>query len=274
MTRLLLGILLILIAKVGNGQSISTSMGGRAAGMGFASSALSDEWSLFNNPGSLGQQNQITAAAAYEIRPDLLTTNRLVFNFQTPLKWGALAAGVFRFGDDLYNEQIISAGYGNKLGIATLGLKVSYVQYRAEGFQTTGAVSLDFGGLVKLTDHLLVGAYITNLTQSSYHTEGGYENLPTRLTAGITYTPSKSLLITTELDKDIDYEAIWRTGLEYSYKEKIFFRTGFNLNPQAAFAGLGGRTKKIKADYAITFNPYSGMAHHVSVNYFVSKSKK
>lgn len=249
-------------------------MGGRATGMGYASTALRDEWSLFNNPGSLGQQDQITAAAAYEIRPGLSNMNRMAFNFQTPLKWGALAAGVFRFGDELYNEQLISAGYGNKVGIATLGLKVNYVQYRAEGFQTTGTVSVDFGGLVELTDQLLIGAYITNLTQSKYNTEGGRENLPTRLTAGITYSPSKSLLITTELDKDIDYKAIWRTGLEYSYKEKFFFRTGFNLNPQAAFIGVGGRTRKIKADYAINFNSYTGAAHHVSVNYSISTSKK
>jgi hypothetical protein len=54
----------------------------------------------------------------------------------------------------------------------------------------------------------------------------------------------KNLIITTEIDKDIAYEAIWRTGMEYSFKEKFLIRTGFNLNPQSGFFGLGVKRKK------------------------------
>lgn len=264
----------MLIVKIGNAQSISTQMGARAAGMGFASSGLTDEWSLFNNMGSLGAADEMSVAASYELRAQLTNANRLAFAFNAPIRWGVTSVGAFRFGDDLYNEQMVSLGFGNKFGIASLGIKANYIQYQADGFGTYGAISIDFGGLAQLTDQLSIGAYITNLNQAKLNTDYSAENISTRLTAGITFTPNKSLLITTEIDKDIAYAAIWRTGMEYSFKEKFLIRTGFNLNPQSGFFGLGVKRKKIRADYAIQFNSLLGASHQAAVSYWFDQQKK
>ncbi len=249
-------------------------MGARAAGMGFASSGLTDEWSLFNNLGSLGAADEMSADASYELRAQLTNANRMAFAFNAPIRWGVTSLGAFRFGDDLYNEQIISLGFGNKFGIASLGLKANYIQYSATGFGTYGAVSIDFGGLAQLTDQLSVGAYISNLNQARVNTDYSTENISTRLTAGITYIPNRSFLITTEIEKDIDYPAIWKTGLEYSFKEKFLVRTGFNLNPQSGFFGLGIKRKKVRADYAIQFNTLLGVSHQAAVSYWFDQQKK
>lgn len=265
---------ILLLVKVGNAQSISTQMGARAAGMGYASSGVTDDWSLFNNVGAIGSVEKMSAAAAYEIRAQLNSANRIAFAFNSPIRWGVATMGAFRFGDELYNEQILSAGFGNKFGIAALGIKVNYIQYQASGFGTHSAFSVDFGGLAQLTDQLSVGAYITNLNQAKISTDYDSERLPTQLTVGLTFKPKENLFITTELDKDIDYDATWRTGLEYSFKEKFFVRTGFNLNPQAGFFGLGIRKKRIQADYAIQFNSVIGASHQASVSYSIDKSNK
>lgn len=267
-------LVVVLLVKIGNAQSISTQMGARAEGMGFASLGVTDEWSLFNNIGSLGALNQASVAAAYELKAQRIDANRLAFAFTSPIRWGVASLGAFRFGDDLYNEQMISLGFGNTLGIASLGLKANYIQYHADGFGTYGAVSFDFGGLAQLTDQLSIGAYITNLNQAKVNTSYTTENISTRLTAGLTFTPNKNLLITTEIDKDILYEAIWRTGMEYSFKEKFLVRTGFNLNPQSGFFGLGVKRKKIRADYAVQFNSLLGAGHQASVSYWFDQSKE
>jgi len=272
--RLISLLVILVIAKVTNAQSISTLMGARAAGIGYASSGLTDEWSLFNNVGGLGSQNIMSAAVAYEIRAQLTNANRMAFVFNSPIRWGVASLGAFRFGDDLYSEQIISAGFGNKFGIASLGVKGNYIQYRAEGFGTNHAFSLDFGGVAQLTDQLSIGAYITNLNQASMSNDYQSERLPTKLTAGITFKPTQYILITSELDKDLDYAATWRTGLEYSYKEKLFFRTGFNLNPQTGFFGIGMRKKKLHADYAIQFNSLTGASHQASASYRLTRNEK
>jgi len=272
--RLISFLFVLVITKVSNAQSISTLMGARAAGMGYASSGLADEWALFNNVGVIGSQDFLSAAVAYEIRAQLTNANRMAFAFNSPIRWGVASLGAFRFGDDLYSEQIISAGFGNKFGIASLGAKANFIQYRAEGFGTNHAFSLDFGGIAQLTDKLSIGAYITNLNQASMSNDYQSERLPTKLTAGLTFKPLENILITTELDKDLDYAATWRTGLEYSFKEKFFFRTGFNLNPQTGFFGIGMRKKKLHADYAIQFNSITGASHQASVCYRISRNEK
>jgi hypothetical protein len=262
----------ILFAKIAMGQSISTQMGARGTGMGYASSAGKDEWSLFNNPGGLGKISQINAAFAYEMQSQLKSANRMGAVFNRPFSWGTPSVGLFRFGDELYNEQALSLGFGNQFGIASLGVKANLIQYQAEGFGVSTALSVDFGGITELTETLSIGAYIINLTQS--HISEDEDRLPTRLTAGLSYKPEKNISLTTELSKELEYGTIWRTGIEYSFHEKVFFRTGFNLNPNAGFFGLGVNKKKVKFDYAMQFNHLTGASHQASASYWFPKKDK
>jgi hypothetical protein len=273
MSRLIGSLLLLAVLRFGNAQSVSTLMGARATGMGFASSGLVDEWGLFNNVGSIGAQEKISTAVAYEIRTQLKNANRMAFVFNTPMRWGVGSIGVFRFGDDLYNEQVISAGFGNKFGIASLGIKANYIQYHADGFGTHSTVSIDFGGITQLTDQLSIGAYITNLNQAKINSDYSWERIPTRLTGGLTFKAKENILITSELDKDLDYDLTWRTGFEYSFKQKFFFRTGVNIKPQSGFFGLGAKRKNLHADYAIQFNTLTGTSHQASASYWFKRKQ-
>jgi hypothetical protein len=247
-------------------QSTTTLIGGRAAGFGYASAVVEDEWSLFNNVAGLARVDQLSASFAYEARPALIGANRMATSISTPSKVGTLAVGIFRFGDDVYSEHQVSAGFGNQIGNTSLGVKVNYTQYRVETFGNTNAVSFDFGGITRITSQLSIGAYITNLTQSKLIGTDG-ERLPTRLVVGAGFRPSDKLFVATELEKDLEYIATWKSGIEYAIYRKVFFRTGFNLNPNAAYFGLGGQKKNLKFDYAIRFNKLTGVAHQISAIY-------
>jgi hypothetical protein len=248
-------------------------MGARQAAMGYASSTASDEWAVFNNIGGLAKVKDNSVAFAYDVTPALVGGNRMAALVALPIKWGTFGAGAFRFGDNVYNEQLVSAGFGNQFGITSLGAKINVVQYRAEGFGTKSTVSFDFGGITQLTPQLSIGAYITNLTQSSFSGADNYR-LPTRLTAGIGIRPNEKVFINTEIEKDLDYKPTWRTGIEYTALKNFFIRTGFNFNPQAAFFGLGGRKKSLKFDYAIRYNQLLGTSHQVSACYVISSVDK
>ncbi len=249
-------------------------MGARAMGMGFSSSTSADEWSLFNNIGGLGKVNQVSTNFAYEIRPALPGANRLAASFLLPIKIGTIGMGLFRFGDDIYSEHMVSIGFGSSIGNTSLGAKVNYIQYRAESFGTNTATSIDFGGVTQITAQISVGAYITNLTQSKLVGTDG-ERLPTKLVTGLGFKPSEKIFIVTEIEKDLDYQITWRSGLEYAIYKKIFFRTGFNMNPNAAYFGLGVQKRNLKVDCAIKFNQLTGAAQQASAIYlFPSKSRK
>jgi hypothetical protein len=244
-------------------------MGARAMGMAYASSCSKDEWAIFNNPGGLAEIKNSVAAFSYNAYPSFKTFNRMAATISIPLKLGVTGLGVFRYGDNIYNEEVVSAGFSNRFGLASLGVKVNYIQYSAEGFGTKGVVTVSFGGIATLTEKLMVGAYITNINQPKISPT---ESAPSRLAAGFGYKPSEKILVCTEVEKDLAKKATWKTGMEYQFNNKFFIRTGFSISPDAAFAGFGFRPKKIAVDYALQYNFIIGLNHQATVA-FKLKSK-
>jgi hypothetical protein len=262
----------ILLSHLAGAQSVSTLMGARGAGLGYSSATLSDEWSLHNNVAGLAKVKQISAAFAYDIPLGITGGNRMAAAFAVPFKTGAAGFGIFRFGDELYSEQIISAGLSNQFGLASLGLKFSYVQYRAESYGTKTAFSLSFGGIAQITPQISVGAYIVNLNSPKL-SSSSEEHLPVRLVAGISFRPTEKFRWLTEVEKDIDYNPTLKSGMEYLVHRKISFRGGLNLSPWAGFLGCGMSSSKIRIDYALQYSNLLSLAHQASVIILMLKSK-
>jgi hypothetical protein len=249
-------------------QSVTTLMGAKANGIGYASATSFDEWSLFNNVAGLAKTEHTTAAFTYDMHPTMAGANRTAAVIAVPFKLGVAGAGVYRFGDNLYNEQILTAAFSNQFGIAALGARVNYIQDQTEGFGSKSVVTIGLGGIATLTPQLAIGAYITNINQP---TIGENEHLPTKMNAAIRFTPTDKIFLITEIEKDLDYDATWKMGFQYQFNEKFFARTGYNLHPNAAFFGLGFKTKKLSVDYAVQHHALLNFSHQASVSYTFKK---
>lgn len=254
-------------------QSTSTLMGARAAGMAYSSSALADEWSIFNNVAGLAKVAAITAAFTYDAQPSFKHFNKAAATFVCPLKIGAAGLGVFRFGDDLYNEQILTAGYANSFGLASLGVKVNLIQYNIKGFGSKSAVTVSFGGIAKLTERLFLGAHIVNINQPKISSLDD-ERIPTILIAGILTKVSDNVTVTAEIEKDLDYKPAIKSGVEYRILEKFFIRTGIRIQPNAGFFGFGFRATRYSLDYAFQYSQGWGSRHQASVSYKLKTIKE
>jgi hypothetical protein len=244
-------------------QSSFPLIGSRAAGVGYATSCLTDGWAIFNNPAGLAALKNLEVGFAYESVPGFSPFNRMATFIAAPVRIGVFNAGVFRFGDDLYNEQKINFGYANKFGLASLGTTFQYIQYHVEGFGQKSLISFSFGGIAELTPWLKLGAYIINLSQPEISED---EKLPTSLIAGICVKASQKVLALIEIEKDLDYEAKLKLGIEYEIHKKFAVRTGVNVNPQTAFFGFGFMPGKLKLDYTYSFLTITSR-HQVSVGY-------
>lgn len=264
------GLAVYVVATVSvHAQSVSTQMGARQLAMGNSSAALADEWSLFNNAAGLSKQKQLTGTFAFEATPTLPGANRLATSFLLPTAHFTGAIGFFRFGDAVYNEQVVTVAAAHQLGITSLGLKANYIQYRAEGFGTQSSISIDFGGITELTKVVSVAAYITNLTQSSLTSSTG-ERLPTRLVVGVGLKLTEKVFVNSEIEKEVGFPIAWRTGIEYDIYKSIFVRTGYSLNPSSMHFGIGTKKKKIAIDYALRYHSALGVSHQASASYLLS----
>jgi len=271
--RLALVLILLLIPKITKPQSVSTLMGGRSAALGNASSTISDYWSSFNNIAGIAKTKSTAVNFAYAVNPFLPGADRAAAVINLPIGIGAFGAGVFKFGDELYSEQVLAVGYANQFGLASLGLKVNYIQYKAEGFGNQSAISIQFGGIAELTPKVLVGAYISNLNQPQLSTDTN-EKLPAILTTGIRFIPEESLTLLLEIEKNLIYKPTFKGGVEYAIHKKVNIRTGFNLNPNSIHGGVGYQSARLIIDYALQYNAEIKTTYQLSTCYLLLKRTK
>lgn len=245
-------------------QSASFQMGARSQGIGYASGCISDVWSMTNNIAGLAEAKTPVAAVSYNAIPSFKVFNRMAAVFALPILSGNAGISAFRFGDDLYREQMLSIGYADRFGLASLGIKLNYLQYRVEGNATRNALTLSFGGIATITPDFSFGAHIVNINQPIVNELTG-ERVPTILFAGMAVKLSDQLTLAGELEQHQQRTPIAKAGLEYKAHKKITFRTGFNLNPQAGFFGMGFSVKKYDLDYAMQLTHAFGLSHQATV---------
>lgn len=221
---------------------------------------------MTQNIAGLAGVKQPSAAFSCHDVPSFDPFKRLAAVFVTPIRSGAAGVSAFRFGDDLYNEHNLSLGVAHTFGLASLGLKAHYIQYRAQGLETRTALSVSFGGIAQLTPKLLFGAHIVNINQPVIHADTG-ERIPTSLYAGISFRPSDKLILGSDIEKDLQHPATIKSGMEYRLYKKVSFRTGFNLHPEAGFFGLGFHVRKLELDYALEASYAAGFSHQATVLY-------
>lgn len=257
---------LLLLNDPSNAQSSSTLFGARSHGLGNTSACLGDEWSLFNNVGGLSEIKKASVSISYHARPQLEGANRMAASVAVPLRRGTAAIGTYRMGGDIFNEQIISSGFSNKLGLASIGIKANYIQYNAEGFGAKRLLSVSMGGIASITPDFKIGAHITNINQARI-SEKSDERLPAILTAGFSFSPSRQMYIAAEVEKDLDHQATLKAGAEYQPLKKILIRSGVNLYPNIFFFGFGFIGSQIKINYALEHSLPAGVGHQASVCY-------
>lgn len=255
-------------SKAQNGQY---TLGARAGGVANTSVTLADAWSLFNNVGALTGIEQSTIMATYQNRYRIAAFNTFGAGYVKPMLNGVAGISVFRFGDDLFNEQKLGLSFSNKFGVVSLGATINYLQINMEGLGTKGILIGDFGGLATITDQLVFGAHISNINQAQLSSFTG-EKIPTIMRAGLSYRPIKGLMLNTEVEKNLDFDALFKIGLEYKIMDMITVRTGIITEPFESAYGIGFTPGKIIVDYAYRSNPDIGDIHELSVSYKI-KSK-
>ena len=249
-------------------QNGNYQFGARSAGMGGASLTLADEYSLFNNIGALGRLENHSIFAGYQNRYNVTEFQVIGGGAVYTHPLGNVGAGYYKFGDELFSEQRLHLAIGNQIQMISLGLGIDIIQYHVESVGTKQAVAITFGGMAEITPQLSFGAHIFNMTQAALDPELD-EPLPTVMKAGMAYKPSGELILSLEVEKDLDFDEVIKAGIEYQIIERVFFRTGITTRPFVSAFGIGFHPKKLKFDYSLLNDSELGNIHEISVAYQV-----
>jgi hypothetical protein len=250
----------ILFSQISDFQS-----GARSQGMGNASVANSDIWSVFNNIGALADERDLSIALAYSTYHQVEGFKSAAICANIPTKPFNLGFGIFYFGDEVYNEGKISIGASHKINFVSLGANLNYLQYNVLEFGTANSWVLEMGGKVQIHPSLFFGANIFNVNQA---TLSGQQNIgiPTVMKAGISYQPKKSAMLNVEIEKNPEKKTSVKTGVEYGLVKQVFLRTGVATYPATGYFGIGFIAKKGTFDYALSHSSPLGLSHQVSAN--------
>ena len=252
--------------------------GARTYGMGRTSLTLSDSWAVFNNVAALTNVKGTEAFLGYSNRFTLSGLNTLQAGATFDAFFnGKMGLGVTRFGDDLYNEHRFAVGYAHKISTMSIGIQANYLQTSIQGYGTRHNFALEMGGLAQLSEKLFLGMHIFNINQAKV-SDLQDERIPTMMRIGITYRPTSRVILNIETEKDTEYPASFKAGLEYNVvnwnENNVFVRTGITTDEFLAHFGVGYYKASFGLDYSFTTLPQVGYSHHVSLVYRFGKARK
>lgn len=242
-------------------------------GMGNITTTNTNYGAGLSNIAGIAAIKDIIIGTSYRHAMDLEGFNTASLAVAIPVKIGSFGLGISRFGDDLFNQQMLSVGYANTFGIASLGIRANYLQYSIENYGSKGVFTIDIGGIAQLTDELYIGAHIVNINQVKL-AEFEDERVPTLIALGVSYRPSQRVMFNIELEKDIDFDPVFKSGIEYKVVEKLALRTGINTKPSRQYFGLGFSPNNIPLilDYTLSNHQLLGLAHQIGLAYRIKKS--
>jgi hypothetical protein len=249
--------------------------GARGAAMGNASVVFDDINAAFSNQAGIAFLEGISFSGYAERRFLAEGLNSYLFAAALPYeKIGSFGLAVNYFGFSDYNEQKIGLAYARKLAKNfSLGVQLDYLGTRIPNYGAAHSVTVEIGILAKLSDKVSLGAHAYNPVNSKV---GPQDRLPTIFSLGLGYQPSKKVLLTGQLEKDIyNHPFLGRVGLEYRPADALYIRAGVVAAQfaQASF-GIGVNVQSLKIDFSTAYHQVLGFTPSVSLSYTINKPKE
>ncbi|WP_242927804.1 hypothetical protein [Pontibacter vulgaris] len=241
--------------------------GARAAGLANASVTHPGLWALQNNVAGIASLTKPQVGVQTSNQFGIRAFNTVALHSVYPTtRYGNYGISISSFGDDLYSQQHIGFGAAHKLGQFSLGAKADVWQVAVQGYGSRKAVTLSIGGQAEIIPDLYFGVHAFNLNQAKLSSFED-ERLPTILKAGLAYRPYKKLLLAAETEKQIEFDADFKAGLEYMLLEKLPLRSGFSTQTNQLTFGTGFTARQLQIDYAFSSATLPGNSHHLSLVY-------
>lgn len=243
-------------------------MGGRSNSMANATVAISDPWAFHHNPGALAEIEKQTFGVSYENRFLLKELQSQGLIYVQPLKTGVLSVGAQLYGFNLYRTHRIGAGYSLKLSDKfSAGVQMNYQGIRLpDNYGSKNTVTAELGVLAKITEEWRIGASVFNLGRAKL-SEYQDDRFTTLMRLGTSYTFSKKVLVTAEVEKNVDFPTRFKAGLDYELIDNFFFRAGFATQPIEISFGFGYKFKVLQIDLGSSYHQVLGWSPHFSLTY-------
>ena len=248
-------------------------IGARAAGLGNAAVTIGDVWSSSHNQAGLAMLEHPSGGIFFENRFMISELGIKGFVFALPVKnSGVIAVNATQFGYSKYNEKKAGLAFARKLGNKiSVGLQLDYLStFIGDDYGTRNTLAVEGGILAEPIKNLRIGVHLFNPTRSKL-AEYADERVPALFRAGAGYSFSDKVMLCAEVEKDIDFSASFRSGIEYHPVEQIYLRGGIATHPLQSSFGFGLKLKNFRIDAATSYHQVLGYTPQFGLTYDFKK---
>ena len=245
-------------------------IGASSLATGGATVAVQSLWSVYHNQAALGFFEGMEAGIYYENRFMLPEYGLKSMAFAMNLKPGTIGLNLSSFGFNKFSDNKIGLAYGMKLAdFIAIGIQIDYFLIQQDAYYgNINTVSGEIGVYANPFEDFYIGAHVFNPWRSKI-ADYQDERLPTIFRLGIAYNFSEEVLFSLETEKDLNFPAVFKTGIEYEPIKNFKLRTGVSFSNKDFFPafGIGYNLKGICIDLSFENHPILGTKTGVSLSY-------
>lgn len=258
MRRIFFFCLLCIAFFFAGAQIIQTPVSSNYARTEAYSSAYVNAFTFTGNQAALVNSKSFSAGVFGERRFMLKELSSYQFVFALPTTSGHFGLQANYFGSSSYNESKLGLAYARNLSKIDVGVQFNYFSFKTAGYGTASAINFEGGAILHVNDQFQTGIHIYNPTRVSIG-KNGEEKLPVMYSFGMGYDVSDKFFIGTEIEKVENQPININTGLQYSFDEKLFAKTGIASATSWFYIGLGFLLNGIRIDVTASMHPNLGM---------------
>ncbi|MEN8120128.1 MAG: hypothetical protein ABFS35_07265 [Bacteroidota bacterium] len=269
-----IGVLILTLFLMLQANAQLSFLGARSTGVSNASVTYKDNWSQFSNQAGIADIEEISIGAgfqnAYFIKE--LSTNALAFAL--PTKSGVFGVNYTYFGYPKFNQSKFGLAFGKNLGKRiSAGIQINYLYTYIEGeYGSQGLATGEIGLITEPIDNFFLAAHVSNFWRAKY-TGVDEIYLPMLFKVGASYLLYETALISAEIEKDLEFPVIFKSGLEFNLVNKFFLRFGIASNPMVFSFGFGYKAKPFNVDIAFSKHPVLGYSPAITLEYSITKKR-
>lgn len=250
-------------------------LGSRATGVSNASVTYKDNWSQFSNQAGIANIEEISIGAGFQNAYFIKELSTNVLAFALPTKSGVFGVNYTYFGYPKFNQNKFGLAFGKKLGKKiSAGIQINYLYTHIEGeYGSQGLATGDIGIITEPINDFFLAAHVSNFWRAKY--SGADEiYLPMLFKLGASYLLYETALISAEIEKDLEFPVIFKSGLEFNLNNIFFLRFGIASNPMVFSFGFGYKLEPFNVNIAFSKHPVLGYSPAITLEYAFKKNKK
>ncbi len=242
-------------------------VGARSLALSNAFVSIADIWSTFHNQASIAGINQFSAGVFYESKFMVDELSLAAGTIILPVDAGTFGFSFYQFGQGAFKEHKAGLAFSKQLsGKISAAVQLDYFSQRLpENSRAFGFATFEAGIIYSPNRKLFIGAHVFNPIANGMETNEGKQKSPTIFRCGGHYKFDKTVLVTAEIQKDLENPYIVKTGIEFLPVQNLALRFGVSGRPVNYTSGIGYTFGKITTDIGFSYHGNLGVTPSVSV---------